>query len=181
MFGSSYAIYPNAVVSFSLLVLAYSVWGLTYALHTVLRSLSEAKFFVVTGIGLILFEIVGCWYFTLWFGLLGSALIRTLYIILLFLSSWIRLKQKGVSWIRSTAPSFIRITLAALTAGILVSFMVPQNFISLIVSLVLAGLVYVLLLFILREINELDFRLARAVIPSFMHGVINRIQSIYEK
>ncbi|GAG65881.1 unnamed protein product, partial [marine sediment metagenome] len=43
LFGSSYATYPNAVVSFSLLVLAYSVWGLTYALHTVLRSLSEAK------------------------------------------------------------------------------------------------------------------------------------------
>ncbi|MHA1928341.1 MAG: hypothetical protein ACTSV2_07155, partial [Candidatus Thorarchaeota archaeon] len=176
-----YAIYPNAVVSFSLLVLAYSVWGLTYALHTVLRSLSEAKFFVVTGIGLILFEIVGCWYFTLWFGLLGSALIRTLYIILLFLSSWIRLKQKGVSWIRSTAPSFIRITLAALAAGILVFFMAPQNFISLIVSLILAGLVYVLLLFILREINELDFRLARAVIPSFIHRVLDRIQSIYER
>ncbi len=181
LFGSSYAAYPYAIVSFSLLVLAYSVWGLTYALHTVLRSLSEAKFFVVTGIGLILFEIVGCWYFTSWFGLLGSAIIRTLYIILLFLSSWMRLKQRGVRWMSATAPSFVRIIFAAVSAGILVFFMVPQNFISLIVSLGVAGLVYVLLLFILREFNELDFRLARAVIPSFMHGVINRIQSIYEK
>ena len=180
LFGSSYATYPYAVVSFSLLVLAYSIWGLTYALHTVLRSLSEAKFFVVTGIGVIFFEIVGCWYFTSWFGLLGSALIRTMYIVMLFLTSWMRLRQKGIFWTRSTGPSFVRITLAALAAGILVFFMAPQNIISLIVSFVVAGLVYVLLLFILREINELDFRLARAVIPSQMQRIINRMQSIYE-
>jgi O-antigen/teichoic acid export membrane protein len=181
LFGSSYATYPYATVSFSLLVLAYSLWGLTYALHTVLRSLSEAKFFIGVGIGVIFFEIIACWYFTLWLGLLGSALIRTMYIILLFLSSWIRLKQKGISWIRSTVPSFVRVTFAALIAGILVLFMVPQNIISLIFSLIIAGLVYILLLFILREINELDFRLARAVIPGFMHGAINRIQRIYER
>lgn len=181
LFGLSYADYPNAMISFSLLILAYSVWGLTYALHTVLRSLSEAKFFVVTGIGIIFFEIVGCWYLTSWFGLFGSAVIRTMYIILLFLTSWIRLKQKGISWIRSTGSSFVRILLAAITAGILVVLMAPQNLISLLLSLVIAGLIYLLLLLGLREVNELDFKLARAVIPHFMHGLIDRIQSFYEK
>lgn len=181
LFGSSYASYPHALISFSLLVLSYSVWGLTYALHTVLRSISETRFFLVVGIGVILFEIVGCWYFTLWLGLLGSALIRTTYIILLFLSSWIRLRQKGISWMSSTAPSFFRITLAALLASVLVFLIAPQNIINLVVSLAISGLVYILLLFVFREINELDFRLARAVTPNFMHSVINRIQSIYEK
>ncbi len=180
LFGNSYATFPGASISFSLLVLAYSIWGLTYALHTVLRSLSEAKFFVVTGIGVIIFEIIGCWYFTSWLGLFGSALIRTAYIILLFLASWIRLKQKGISWLKSTIPSFGKIIVAALIAGVLAFFMVPQNIISLIVSFAIAGVIYILLLFILREINELDFRLARAVIPSSMHGVVNRIQSIYQ-
>jgi O-antigen/teichoic acid export membrane protein len=181
LFGSSYAIYPYAVISFSLLVLSYSLWGLTYALHTVLRSISEAKFFVFTGIGVIMFEIVGCWFLTSWLGLFGSALIRTMYILLLFLASWIRLKQRGISWMRSIAPSFVRITFAALSAGMLVFFIAPQNIITLVVSLLIAGLGYILLLFAFREINELDFRLARAVIPKFMQGVINRIQNIYEK
>jgi O-antigen/teichoic acid export membrane protein len=181
LFGGSYATYPFAAVSFSLLVVSYSVWGLTYALHTVLRSISEAMFFVATGIGVILFEIVGCWYFTSWLGLFGSALIRTMYIILLFLTSWIRLKQKGISWMSSISHSFARITLSALSAGILVFLIAPQDIISLVISLAIGGVVYVLLLFILREFNELDFRLVRAVIPSFMHGAINKIQSIYER
>ncbi|MHA2078569.1 MAG: oligosaccharide flippase family protein [Candidatus Thorarchaeota archaeon] len=181
LFGSSYALYPYAVVSFSLLVLSYSIWGLTYALHTVLRTISETKFFVAVGIGVILFEIVGCWYFTSWLGLLGSALIRTMYIILLFLSSWLRLRQKGISWMNSVAPSFFRIILAALSAGVLVLFIAPQNIIDLVVSFTIAGVIYILLLFIFREINELDFRMARAVMPSFMHGIINRIENIYEK
>ncbi|MFW9814185.1 MAG: oligosaccharide flippase family protein, partial [Candidatus Thorarchaeota archaeon] len=38
LFGISYSTYPYANISLSVLVLAYSVWGLTYALHTVLRS-----------------------------------------------------------------------------------------------------------------------------------------------
>ncbi|MFW9844483.1 MAG: oligosaccharide flippase family protein [Candidatus Thorarchaeota archaeon] len=181
LFGLSYADFPYAAISFSLLILSYSVWGLTYVLHTVLRSLSEAKFFVVTGVGIIFFEIVGCWYVTSWFGLFGSALIRVMYIILLFLSSWMRLKQKGVSWIRSTVPSFGRITFAALAAGIIVLLIAPQDLVSLLISLAIAGTIYILLLFGLREVIELDFRLARAVLPRFMHGVIDRMQRVYEK
>jgi lipopolysaccharide exporter len=181
LFGSSYALFPYAAISFSLLVLSYSVWGVTYALHAVLRSISEAKFFVLTGIGVIVFEIAGCWYLTSWLGLFGSALIRTMYIILLFLTSWVRLKQRGIVWMRSIARSLVRIVFAAIAVGMLVFFMAPQSITSLVVSIAIAGLVYILLLFIFREINELDFRLARAVMPGFMQGVINRIQDVYEK
>jgi O-antigen/teichoic acid export membrane protein len=181
LFGGSYASYPNAAVSFSILILSYSVWGLTYALHTSLRSMSEAKFFVISGICVIIFEIVGCWYLTSLLGLLGSALIRALYIILLFLSAWARLKQRGISWLGSIVPSILRITLAALLAGLLIFWLAPQDAASITLVFVISGLVYILLLFAFREINELDFLLASAVMPKFLHGVITRIHQIYNK
>jgi O-antigen/teichoic acid export membrane protein len=93
LFGTQYAAYPDATLAFSLLIIAYALWGVIYGVHTSLRAMGEAKFFVVAGLGIIVFEFIGCWYLTSVLGLLGAAIARALYILVLFLASWGRLVQ----------------------------------------------------------------------------------------
>ncbi|NHJ13778.1 MAG: lipopolysaccharide biosynthesis protein [Candidatus Thorarchaeota archaeon] len=179
LFGYPYAIFPDASLSFSLLVLIYTLWGVVYAIHTALRSMGEAKFFVVLGVFIILFEIVGCWYLTSLFGLLGSALTRCIYVTLLFAVSWGRLKQRGLRGLSATVVSLGRVGLASAIGGLLVFFAAPSGIIELGLCLIMAILVYIPLLFLFREIKEIDFQLARAVLPTSVHGLVARVERIY--
>jgi O-antigen/teichoic acid export membrane protein len=161
LFGSAYASFPDASLSFSILIVSYALWGATYALHSVLRSMGEARFFVVVGLAVIAFEILGCWYLTQWLGLLGSALIRSVYILLLFLTALGRTRQKGVSGLSSVLVSVLKIVVISLISGMLVAFIAPTDAFGLLFWLALAFLLFVVMLFAVREVNELDFRLSK--------------------
>ncbi|MCK4485110.1 MAG: oligosaccharide flippase family protein, partial [Candidatus Thorarchaeota archaeon] len=179
LFGSAYANFPNASLSFSILIVSYALWGATYALHSVLRSMGEARFFVVVGLAVIAFEILGCWYLTQWLGLLGSALIRAVYILLLFLTALGRTRQRGVSGLSSVLVSVLRIASVSLLSGMLVAFIAPTDAFGLLFWLALAFLLFIVMLFAVREINELDFRLLKSLVPKSMHGVIDRVSRLY--
>jgi len=181
LFGSTYANFPNASLSFSILIVSYALWGATYTLHSVLRSMGEARFFVAVGLAVIVFEVLGCWYLTQWLGLLGSALIRSVYILLLFLTALGRTRQKGVSGLSSVAVSVLRIVVVSLVAGMLVAFFAPTDAIGLLFWLALAFLLFIVMLFAVREVNELDFRLLKSLAPELMHGPIDWLRRLYFK
>ncbi|MHA2207755.1 MAG: oligosaccharide flippase family protein [Candidatus Thorarchaeota archaeon] len=181
LFGLSYAVYPNASLSFSILVLTYALWGVIYAIHTTLRSIGEAKFFIVAGLGIIAFEVIGAWFLIMWFGLLGSAIIRSLYVFLLFLASWGRLKQKGVIGLSSVGISALRVGAASTIAGLLVFLVQPTGVIDLAFWVSCGVALYVLLLFVLREAQALDFQIARSILPAKLHGVVLRIERAYSR
>jgi len=141
--------------------------------------MGEARFFVAVGLGVIAFEIVGCWYLTLWLGLLGSAMVRSMYVILLFLSSWRRLRQRGIKGLGAVGFSVARIGIASLIAGMFVFYIAPVGFIDLAAWLIASAALYLLLLFAFREVNVLDFRMARALLPRKLHGLVDRLQRAY--
>jgi O-antigen/teichoic acid export membrane protein len=179
LFGTSYATYPNASLSFTILVLSYALWGVIHAIHTTLRSMGEAKFFIAAGLGVIAFEIVGAWFLILWFGLFGSAIIRSLYVLLLFFASWGRIRQKGVLGLGSIGLSALKIGIASLIAGCLVFLVHPAGVIDLAFSVLCGGALYILLLFLFREARALDFQIARSVLPSKLHRLITWIEKSY--
>ncbi len=179
LFGSAYASFPNASLSFSILIVSYALWGATYALHSVLRSMGEARFFIVVGLAVIAFEILGCWYLTQWLGLLGSALIRSGYILLLFLTALGRTRQKGVSGLSSLFVSVLRIVAVSLVAGMLVAFIAPTDALALLFWLAMAFFFFIVMLFAVGEVKELDFRLLKSFATKSMHGVIDRVSRIY--
>ncbi len=179
--GSSYADYPGASLSFSVLVLSYVVWGVVYGIHASLRSLGEVKFFAVVGIGIVFFEIGSCWYLTSLLGLFGSALVRAMYIALLCITGLVRLRQRGIVGLASLAVSVGRITAASIACGMLVFLAAPSGFLSFLFWVAVAMALYVLLLFLFREITERDFRIARSVFPSSLLPLVNRIERVYHK
>jgi O-antigen/teichoic acid export membrane protein len=181
LFGLPYALYPNATLSFAILVLTYVLWGIIYAIHTALRSIGEAKFFIAAGLGIIIFEVIGAWFLIMWFGLLGSAIIRSLYVILLFLASWGRLRQRGVMGLRSVGVSALRVGVAAAIAGFLVFLGHPTGVIDLAFWVLCGVALYVVLLFVFREARALDFQIARSVLPAKLHGVVSRIERAYSR
>ncbi|MHA1936208.1 MAG: oligosaccharide flippase family protein [Candidatus Thorarchaeota archaeon] len=179
LFGSAYAIYPGAALSFSLLVISYVLWGITYALHTVLRSLGEARFFVNVGVGVIIFEVVGCWYLTSWLGLLGSAITRCAYIFLLFITAIVQLHRRGLRIERSLVKTVLRIGLASTISSLLVFVISPSDVLYVAMWLLISIGVYIFLLFVFREVSSLDFRLARTVLPTIFHPTIDRVEQVY--
>jgi len=179
LFGTSYAAFTNAVLSFSILIVSYALWGVVYSVHAALRSMGEARFFVAVGLGVIAFEVVGCWYLTLWLGLLGSAMVRSMYVILLFLSSWGRLRQVGIKGLGAVGISVAKIGIASLIAGVFVFYIAPVGFIDLAAWLIASAALYLLLLFAFREVNALDFRMARALLPRRLHGAVDRLERAY--
>ena len=181
LFGSAYADFPDASLSFSILVLSYALWAMVYGIHTILRSMGEARFFVVMGLGIIAFEIVACWYFTSLFGLLGTSVVRSLYIVLLLVSALGRLRQKGVGGFTVVTKSILRIGVISVICGLLVVFAVPYDFITLLIWVLLSGVLYLVLIFLTREVIDLDFTLAKAILPSKIHSVIDRIRRGYMK
>lgn len=179
LFGTSYAAFANATVSFSVLVLSYALWGVVYSIHSVLRSMGEARFFIIAGLGVIAFEVVGCWYLTLWLGLMGSAIIRSLYVVLLFLASWGRLRQLGVIGLGSIGVSVVKIGVASLIPGLLVGLVAPIGALDLLAWVLVSAVLYLVLLFVFREVEDLDFQMARAVLPKRFHGFLEWLQDAY--
>jgi len=179
LFGTSYAAFANAALSFSILVVSYALWGVVYSIHAALRSMGEARFFVAVGLVVIAFEVVSCWYLTLWLGLLGSAVVRSMYVILLFLSSWGRLRQRGIKGLGAIGFSVAKIGTASLIAGLFVFYIAPVGFLDLAVWLLVSVVLYLLLLFAFREVNVLDFRMARTLLPRRLHGLVDRLQRAY--
>jgi hypothetical protein len=127
----------------------------------------------------IVFEILGCWYLTQWLGLLGSDLIRSVYILLLFLTALGRTRQRGVSGLSCVAGSVLKIALISLVSGMLVAFVAPVGALGLLLWLVLAFLLFIVMLFAVREVNELDFRLVKSLAPKSMHGLIDWLRRLY--
>jgi O-antigen/teichoic acid export membrane protein len=179
LFGISYATYPNASLSFAILVLSYALWGVIHAIHTTLRSMGEAKFFIAAGLGVIAFEIMGAWYLILWLGLLGSAIIRSLYVFILFIASWGRLRQKGVMGLGTIGVSVLKVGFASVIAGYLVYLVQPTGIIDLLFWVLCGAALYFLLLFGLREPRALDFQIARSVLPMRLHGIVKMIERRY--
>ena len=176
LFGSAYASFPNAPLALSLLVVVYVLWGIVYLLHTVLRSLGEKRFFLVTGIGIIVFELISAWSLTGLLGLIGATITRVFYVVLLFLLSLGKITQKKVKLDFSSLSTVPRIVLASLTSGIVLMLASPFDLLSLSVWLGISILVYLLLLLLLRAVTRFDFRLAKSVMPQFLHGLIERIE-----
>jgi O-antigen/teichoic acid export membrane protein len=179
LFGASYANFPDASASFALLVLSYALWGVVYALHTVLRSMGESRFFVVSGLLIILFEIVGAWYLTALLGILGSALIRAAYISLLFLAAAVRLYQLGVKGLSKATPSVVRITVSSMIGGIITMMASPSTLVGLVLWVLLGGTLYLVILLATREIIRLDFAVLLAVLPTRFHASISKLRDLY--
>jgi O-antigen/teichoic acid export membrane protein len=181
LFGAAYADYPFAALAFSMLVISYAIWGLTYALHSVLRSLSETRFFILSGTGVILFELIGCWYLTYMLGFIGCAIIRCLYIGILFLAAWARLRQHKIYWARLTIRPAVKISMAASIAALVTFILNPVSLPSLVFGVFASSFVYFFLLFLLREVSRQDFAIAKAILPTALHGVIDLVQRNYER
>lgn len=181
LFGAPYAEFPNAPIVLSILVLAYSLWGATYGLQTVLRSTGETRFFIYSGLGIILFEIVGCYWLTAAFGLLGGAVVRASYIIFLLSAAVLRLRQKDVRIQRGAVSSASRILLASIVSSLFVFFLNPGGLLELVLFSLAGLMVYLAILFGMKEINELDFRLAKSLLPGSMRGFLDKIESLYRK
>ncbi len=176
VYGVSYATFPDAPVTLSLLVFAYCLWGLTYSLHTVLRSVGESRFFIMVGSSIIVFEIIGCWYLTAWFGVFGAALIRSVYVLALFAASLIRLRQLDIRNVTPKGHTVLRVVFASSAAGLLLRFVGFDGLIEMAIWGIISLAVYILLLLVLREPNSLDFRVARSVAPSRLHPAIDWLE-----
>jgi O-antigen/teichoic acid export membrane protein len=179
--GPGFADYPNAALSFSVLILSYVVWGVVYGVHASLRSLGEVKFFAVVGIGIVFFEIGSCLYLTSLLGLFGSALVRAMYIALLCITGLVRLRQRGIVGLASVAVSVCRIIAASIICGMLVFLAAPSGIPSFLFWMAIAMALYVLLLFLFGEITERDFRIARSILPSSLLPLVDRIEHVYHK
>ncbi|RDE11035.1 MAG: hypothetical protein C4K47_10575 [Candidatus Thorarchaeota archaeon] len=179
--GPAYAEYPNASLSFSILILSYVAWGAVYGIHISLRSLGEVKFFAAVGVGIIFFEIQGCLFLTSMLGLFGSALVRAMYIVLLCVTGLARLRQRGVVGLSSVAKSVGRIVAASVICGTAVVFVAPTGILSFVFWAAISMGLYVVLLFLFREIAESDFRIARSILPLAYHRLLDRIETVYLK
>jgi O-antigen/teichoic acid export membrane protein len=181
LFGSIYADYPFATPTFALLVLSYVLWGFVYAMHSMLRSLGESRFFIFSGLAVILIEIIGCWYTISLFGLFGAAIVRACYILLLFLMAWIKLRQHEISKARPAVSSLPRVSLASIVSAIIVFVMAPQDIATFVISVGIALGVYLLLLLVSMEVNKLDFRLAKHILPAKTHRCLDRLEKVFCK
>jgi O-antigen/teichoic acid export membrane protein len=179
LFGMPYADFPDASLVFSILVISYALWGITHAMHTVLRSLGEARFFVFIGITIIAIEIVGCWFLTIQLGLLGTCLIRSIYIFILAFSAYGRLRQHGLNCFTGLGSSFAKIVSASIPPALLVSLLPSMGLIAFTLWLALSLGLYVLLLFLFREVTQLDFHLAKSVLPMYLRGFLEKLQGVY--
>ncbi|MHA1812646.1 MAG: lipopolysaccharide biosynthesis protein [Candidatus Thorarchaeota archaeon] len=178
LFGAAYSNFPNAALSFSLLILAYAAWGIVYALYSVLRSMGEAAFFLVTGLAIIVFEVLGCWYLTSLYGLLGSAIVRCAYVFLLLVASLVRVRQRGIRGLSRLARPLLKVSVASILSGLFVLFMGPRNLLECAVWCCLGLLIYAVLLLLLREVRDVDFRVARHILPTRLHGVVNAVERV---
>jgi len=186
LFGLTYADFPNpsapvAPLAFSILVLSYALWAVTYALQVSLKSMGEARYFLFSGLAIIIFEIAACYLLVSLLGLLGSALARAAYIGLLFVSTVVRMHQLDVTWYRGLAVLSAKILASALLGSIIVFMVGPLGTIQFLIWIAIAGAIYVIGLFLLRAIEAFDFRVMRSVLPRRVHPLVGRIESAYLK
>ncbi|MEM2143124.1 MAG: oligosaccharide flippase family protein [Candidatus Thorarchaeota archaeon] len=174
--GSSYAHFPYASLSFASLIIFYVLWGLVYALHSVLRSVGESRYFWSVSLFVIFVEVVGCWYLTAALGLLGASVTRCFYITLLFLTAVGRARQRGVRLSGSLVGSAVRIGSASLLSGYLMLLVSPSGLLPVLSFILLSLAVTAALLFLLREIRHYDLDVVRAVVPSRLQGLLNRLE-----
>ncbi len=179
LFGLSYATYPNAPLAFAILLITYSIWGVTYAHYSVLRSLGESRFFIYIGLSVILFEIVLCWYLTSWLGLLGSAMTRALYVSVLFAASLQKIHGHGVHYSRMLPVSLAKILCAAIISGSILWILRPASSFDFVLLAACALTLYLVLLLPLREIKSFDFTLFYSVAPKQVHGPVQWIERKY--
>ena len=179
LFGTVYSNYPGSSVAFSILVLSYALWGVVYGLHTVLRSMGESRFFLFAGLAIIAFEVAACWKLVSLFGLLGSALTRSVYIMLLFFAALWRIRHRGVNGLRSVIGPGLKIASASFVCGLVLLIVSPLFLLDLLIWLIVVAVLYVALLFAVKGVEDIDFRVARSVFPRQLHGLLDRIQKVY--
>jgi O-antigen/teichoic acid export membrane protein len=180
-FGIPYSTFSNAPISLSILVIAYFFWGLTYTLHTVLRALGESRFFIYAGVAIVLFEIIACWYLTELFGLLGASLVRAFYVAMLFVTSIHRIRQHGLVNIVPQRLSIMRILSASLIVSLLIWLVQPHGLILMGSWALIALIIYLVVLFLIKEPSPTDFMLMYSIVPSKFHRLISRIEKFYSK
>jgi len=181
LFGSNYAEFPNAVLSFSLLLMTYTLWGVVYSIYTVLRSMGQGRFFLISGILIIVIELSTSMYLISKFELLGASITRSIYVFLLFLIAYAKLRELGISKLGKIIPSLLRILLASLAAGLFVWLLSPEGIIPMLISMVMAVGIYFALIFLLKEAIESDFRTVKLVLPSMFHSFIDKLWIYYNK
>ena len=79
------------------------------------------------------------------------------------------------------AKSILRIGVISVICSLVVVFAFPYSFITLLIWILFAGMLYLVLIFLTREVIELDFKIAKSILPSKLHSVIDRIRSGYVK
>ncbi|MHA1216765.1 MAG: hypothetical protein ACTSPX_05535 [Candidatus Thorarchaeota archaeon] len=140
--------------------------------------MGEAAFFLVTGLAIIVFEVLGCWYLTSLYGLLGSAIVRCAYVFLLLVASLVRVRQRGIRGLSRLARPLLKVSVASILSGLFVLFMGPRNLLECAVWCCLGLLIYAVLLLLLREVRDVDFRVARHILPTRLHGVVNAVERV---
>ncbi|NWF95428.1 MAG: oligosaccharide flippase family protein [Candidatus Thorarchaeota archaeon] len=177
VFGTSYSSFPGASLSFGLVVVFYSLWGVTYALHTILRSMDESHFFWSVGLAVIGVELLVCWSLVQWLGLLGAAVTRCVYISILLSTALTRLKRRGVALQGRLGTTVSRVVPASLVAGAAFYVLSPDTLLSAALTLSLALLLCYALLILTKEPIPLDFVIARHILPKKLHRFLNYIET----
>ncbi len=176
LYGTSYSNYPNAGISLALLSFGYVFWGITYSFHNTLRSLGEKRFFLTIGISVITFEIIACWFLTLWLGLFGCAIVRVIYITILFLSAWKKITTYGVYPFKYSVHTLIRVFPLSIAISFLILVARPISLLQLVVFVSSGFLVYLISLILLRTFSNSDFVLVKQILPSFLHNTLDFMQ-----
>ena len=177
LFAPGYAAYPNATIAFSILVLAYVLWGVVYGFLSVLRSLGESRFFIVSGLTVIGFELTASWYLTAQLGLLGSAVARALYITLLAIIAIHQLRHREIRKFRSLSGTLLRASFASTISGLLLFVVSPSNILTVILWFLVSFFLYLILLLLIGEARSIDFQIARALLPSRWEGMLDKLES----
>ena len=177
LFAPSYATYPNATTAFSILVLAYVLWGVVYGFHSVLRSLGESRFFIVSGVTVIGFELTASWYLTAQLGLLGSAVARALYIFLLAIIAIRQLRHREIRKMSQLSSTLLRAVFASTVSGLLLFLVSPSTLLTVVLWFLISFFVYLIILLLIGEAKSIDFEIARALLPSRWHGMLDKLES----
>ncbi|MHA1907858.1 MAG: oligosaccharide flippase family protein [Candidatus Thorarchaeota archaeon] len=177
--GVSYSGYLNASLSFAILSLAYLLWAVTYSLHSVLRSKGEKRFFVIVGIFVISFELIGCWILTSFIGLLGTSIIRAMYIGVLFATAAIAVHRSNPLDFSILGNTTLKVGLSSILCSAVVYVIAPADIISLVILGLCLIFLYIGFLFIMKEFTRLDFTLASSIFPDSMKRFLQRVERLY--
>ena len=77
--------------------------------------------------------------------------------------------------------SAIRIGAASLISAGIVWLVSPSGLVSTLSVVVLAWIATMALLFVFREVQAIDFQVARSVLPRRLHGLVNLTERLYAR